>query len=94
VVLGVESSCDDTAAAVVRGDGTVLAHKIASQVGRGHGGGIRGEEGLGGGVRREERRYIRMDEEGVHLTRVRRSSKGDKEAPNKGVREGGKWEID
>jgi hypothetical protein len=33
VVLGIESSCDDTAAAVVRGDGTVLSHCIASQVG-------------------------------------------------------------
>jgi len=33
VVLGIESSCDDTAAAVLRGDGTVLAHKIASQTG-------------------------------------------------------------
>lgn len=33
VVLGIESSCDDTAAAVIRGDGTVLAHKIASQTG-------------------------------------------------------------
>jgi hypothetical protein len=32
VVLGIESSCDDTAAAVIRGDGTVLAHRIASQV--------------------------------------------------------------
>jgi histidine triad (HIT) family protein len=39
VVLGIESSCDDTAAAVVRGDGQVLAHKIASQVRRGGGGG-------------------------------------------------------
>ena len=43
VVLGVESSCDDTAAAVVRGDGTVLAHKIASQVRRGGGGRGEGE---------------------------------------------------
>ncbi|EFJ43437.1 hypothetical protein VOLCADRAFT_31243, partial [Volvox carteri f. nagariensis] len=33
VVLGIESSCDDTAAAVVRGDGTVLSHEIASQTG-------------------------------------------------------------
>jgi hypothetical protein len=33
VVLGIESSCDDTAAAVVRGDGTILGHKVASQVG-------------------------------------------------------------
>jgi hypothetical protein len=32
VVLGIESSCDDTAAAVIRGDGTVLSHRIASQV--------------------------------------------------------------
>lgn len=32
LVLGVESSCDDTAAAVVRGDGLILAHEIASQV--------------------------------------------------------------
>jgi hypothetical protein len=34
VVLGIESSCDDTAAAVVRGDGTILGHRIASQVSR------------------------------------------------------------
>ncbi|GIL92769.1 hypothetical protein Vretifemale_20247 [Volvox reticuliferus] len=33
LVLGIESSCDDTAAAVVRGDGTVLSHQIASQTG-------------------------------------------------------------
>ncbi|KXZ44450.1 hypothetical protein GPECTOR_67g290 [Gonium pectorale] len=33
VVLGIESSCDDTAAAVVRGDGTVLSHQVASQTG-------------------------------------------------------------
>ncbi|GLC36767.1 putative tRNA N6-adenosine threonylcarbamoyltransferase [Pleodorina starrii] len=33
VVLGIESSCDDTAAAVVRGDGSVLSHQIASQTG-------------------------------------------------------------
>lgn len=32
VVLGIESSCDDTAAAVIRGDGTILSHRIASQV--------------------------------------------------------------
>lgn len=32
LVLGIESSCDDTAAAIVRGDGVVLAHEIASQV--------------------------------------------------------------
>uniref|UniRef100_A0A383WI28 Glycoprotease 1 n=1 Tax=Tetradesmus obliquus TaxID=3088 RepID=A0A383WI28_TETOB len=31
LVLGIESSCDDTAAAVVRGDGKVLSHCIASQ---------------------------------------------------------------
>merc|ERR1719335_1865829 len=33
VVLGIESSCDDTGAAVVRGDGTVLAEVLASQAG-------------------------------------------------------------
>lgn len=33
VVLGIESSCDDTAAAVLCGDGRVLAHRIASQAG-------------------------------------------------------------
>ena len=33
LVLGIESSCDDTGAAVVRGDGTVLAEAIASQAG-------------------------------------------------------------
>ncbi len=32
LVLGIESSCDDTAAAVVCGDGTVRSHRIASQV--------------------------------------------------------------
>ena len=31
VVLGIETSCDDTAAAVVRGDGVVLGEAIASQ---------------------------------------------------------------
>ncbi|TCD06375.1 tRNA (adenosine(37)-N6)-threonylcarbamoyltransferase complex transferase subunit TsaD [Erythrobacteraceae bacterium CFH 75059] len=31
VVLGIESSCDETAAALVRADGTVLAQAIASQ---------------------------------------------------------------
>ena len=31
LILGLESSCDETAAAVVRGDGTVLAHKLAGQ---------------------------------------------------------------
>lgn len=30
-VLGIESSCDETAAAIVRDDGTVLAHHLASQ---------------------------------------------------------------
>lgn len=35
LVLGIESSCDDTAVALVRGDGTILAHEIASQVGNG-----------------------------------------------------------
>lgn len=33
IVLGIESSCDDTAAAVLTGDGRVLAHEIASQTG-------------------------------------------------------------
>ena len=33
LVLGIESSCDDTGAAVVRGDGTVLADVLASQAG-------------------------------------------------------------
>jgi len=32
-VLGIESSCDDTGAAVVRGDGTVLGEVLASQAG-------------------------------------------------------------
>mmetsp|Transcript_29259 Transcript_29259/g.57441 ORF Transcript_29259/g.57441 Transcript_29259/m.57441 type:complete len:845 (-) Transcript_29259:111-2645(-) len=32
-VLGIESSCDDTAAAVVRSDGLILSHEIASQKG-------------------------------------------------------------
>jgi N6-L-threonylcarbamoyladenine synthase len=31
LILGLESSCDETAAAVVRSDGTVLAHKLAGQ---------------------------------------------------------------
>jgi len=31
IVLGIETSCDDTAAAVVRGDGVVLGEAIASQ---------------------------------------------------------------
>uniref|UniRef100_K1P1Q4 N(6)-L-threonylcarbamoyladenine synthase n=1 Tax=Magallana gigas TaxID=29159 RepID=K1P1Q4_MAGGI len=33
LVLGIESSCDDTGAAVVRGDGVVLSECIASQAG-------------------------------------------------------------
>jgi len=33
LVLGIESSCDDTAAAVVRGDGVVVGECIASQAG-------------------------------------------------------------
>ncbi|KAG1680973.1 hypothetical protein FOA52_009932 [Chlamydomonas sp. UWO 241] len=33
LVLGIESSCDDTAAAVVAGDGRILGHCIASQAG-------------------------------------------------------------
>jgi N6-L-threonylcarbamoyladenine synthase len=32
VVLGLESSCDETAAAVLRGDGTVLAEAVLSQL--------------------------------------------------------------
>lgn len=31
IFLGIESSCDDTAAAVVRGDGTILASVVAGQ---------------------------------------------------------------
>lgn len=31
IVLGIESSCDETAAALVRGDRTILAQRIASQ---------------------------------------------------------------
>ncbi|HMO68447.1 MAG TPA: tRNA (adenosine(37)-N6)-threonylcarbamoyltransferase complex transferase subunit TsaD, partial [Novosphingobium sp.] len=31
IVLGIESSCDETAAALVRADRTVLAQRIASQ---------------------------------------------------------------
>ena len=33
LVLGIESSCDDTGAAIVRGDGTVLGEVLASQAG-------------------------------------------------------------
>ena len=33
LVLGIESSCDDTGAAVVRGDGTVIGEVLASQAG-------------------------------------------------------------
>jgi N6-L-threonylcarbamoyladenine synthase len=32
IVLGIETSCDETAAAVVDGDGTVLAHAVLSQI--------------------------------------------------------------
>lgn len=32
IVLGIESSCDETAAAIVRSDGTILANEIASQM--------------------------------------------------------------
>ncbi|MBC7173003.1 MAG: tRNA (adenosine(37)-N6)-threonylcarbamoyltransferase complex transferase subunit TsaD, partial [Polyangiaceae bacterium] len=32
IVLGIESSCDETAAALVREDGTVLADVVASQI--------------------------------------------------------------
>lgn len=31
LILGIESSCDETAAAVVRGDRTVLSHRLAGQ---------------------------------------------------------------
>jgi len=31
LVLGIESSCDETAVALVRGDRTILAQRIASQ---------------------------------------------------------------
>jgi len=31
LVLGIESSCDETAVALVRGDGTIIAQAIASQ---------------------------------------------------------------
>uniref|UniRef100_A0A453JW96 Gcp-like domain-containing protein n=1 Tax=Aegilops tauschii subsp. strangulata TaxID=200361 RepID=A0A453JW96_AEGTS len=32
LMLGIETSCDDTAAAVVRGDGEILSQAIASQI--------------------------------------------------------------
>ena len=32
IMLGIESSCDETAAAIVRDDGTVMASQIASQM--------------------------------------------------------------
>ena len=32
IVLGIESSCDETAAALVRDDGTVLSDVVASQI--------------------------------------------------------------
>lgn len=32
VVLGIETSCDDTAAAVVRGDGKILSQVVSSQI--------------------------------------------------------------
>ena len=32
LMLGIESSCDETAAALVKGDGTILASEIASQM--------------------------------------------------------------
>ena len=31
LILGIESSCDETAVALVRGDGTIVAQAIASQ---------------------------------------------------------------
>ena len=32
IVLGIESSCDDTGVAIVRSDGTILSNAILSQV--------------------------------------------------------------
>lgn len=32
IVLGIESSCDETAASVVRGDGTILSNIVSSQI--------------------------------------------------------------
>lgn len=32
LILGIETSCDETAAAIVRGDGTIIAHKLLSQI--------------------------------------------------------------
>jgi N6-L-threonylcarbamoyladenine synthase len=32
IILGLESSCDETAAALVTGDGRILAHKLATQI--------------------------------------------------------------
>ena len=32
LMLGIESSCDETAAAIVAGDGTILANEVASQM--------------------------------------------------------------
>ena len=32
LMLGIESSCDETAAAIVAGDGTILASEVASQM--------------------------------------------------------------
>ncbi|MDA8870370.1 tRNA (adenosine(37)-N6)-threonylcarbamoyltransferase complex transferase subunit TsaD, partial [Rhizobiaceae bacterium] len=32
LVLGIETSCDETAAAIVRGDGTIMGERIASQI--------------------------------------------------------------
>ena len=32
LILGIESSCDETAAAIVRSDGTILSSEIASQM--------------------------------------------------------------
>ena len=32
IVLGIETSCDETAAAVVRGDGTILSNMVLSQI--------------------------------------------------------------
>jgi N6-L-threonylcarbamoyladenine synthase len=42
VVLGIESSCDDTGVALVTGDGRVLGSALTTQVG--------GKAGVGGGA--------------------------------------------
>lgn len=32
LILGIETSCDETAVALVRGDGTILAHRVRAQI--------------------------------------------------------------